>query len=79
MKIMAVGEFKTNFSSVLAEVRQGRSVAVGYGKSKKQVAVLVPYRHHRKQADRQLGALATKASFQLRPDFSLTDEELIVS
>jgi antitoxin (DNA-binding transcriptional repressor) of toxin-antitoxin stability system len=79
MKTLAVGELKTHFSSVLAELSAGHPIAVGFGKSKRKVAVLVSYRQYRKTAGRKLGLLAHRTSFRIHPDFAVSDEEFLRS
>jgi antitoxin (DNA-binding transcriptional repressor) of toxin-antitoxin stability system len=79
MKTLAVGELKTNFSSVLAEISAGHPVAVGFGKTKRKVAVLVSYRQYRKTTGRKLGLLAKRATCHIHPDFATSDEELLLS
>ena len=79
MKTLAVGDFKTRFSAVLAEMKEGHSVAVGFGKSKRKIAVLMPYRQYRKSAGRSLGILKGRASCRVHADFSLSDEDLLSS
>ena len=79
MKTLAVGELKSQFSAVLAEMQEGHAVAVGFGKSKRRVAVLIPYGQYRKTAGRHLGLLEGRASFRMREDFSLSDEDLLLS
>ena len=76
MKTMAVGEFKTHFSQILDEVRHGKKVGILYGKAKKPVAMLVPYRTEKK-AKREIGILDGKATIQFRDDFAMTTEELL--
>lgn len=76
MKTMTVGEFKTHFSEVLEEVKQGMKVAVTYGKSREIVGYFVP-----KSAEtlkkRKLGILKGKATIVFKPDFKMTEEELL--
>ncbi len=79
MKTMAVGELKTHFSSVLEEIKAGHTIAVGYGKSQRKIAMLVPYPRFRKQAVRKLGILADHGSCRFQKDFSLSDEEFVTS
>jgi antitoxin (DNA-binding transcriptional repressor) of toxin-antitoxin stability system len=76
---MAVGELKSRFSSVLEEIKAGHSIAVGYGKSHRRIAVLVPYSAFRKGASRKLGILASRGSCRTAVDFRLSDEELLRS
>lgn len=78
MQQLTVGEFKSKFSKVLEKVLQGESVSITYGKSKKKVAALVPYKHLKK-AKFKLGLLEGKASFKIHPDFKITDEEFLKS
>jgi prevent-host-death family protein len=43
MKTFTVGEFKTDFSEIIARVRAGEEIIISYGKKKEKVAVLIPY------------------------------------
>ncbi len=79
MKTLAVGEFKTHFSAVLSEIETGGPVAVGFGKSKRKVAVLVSYRQHCQSAVRKLGLLKGQASYRVHGDFALSDEDMLRS
>lgn len=75
---LTVGQFKSKFSQVLEKVRMGESVGITYGKSKKQVAALIPYRKIGSKKIK-LGILEGKASFKIHPDFKMTDEEFLQS
>lgn len=79
MKTLAVGELKSQFSAVLAEMKDGHPVAVGFGKSKRKVAVLVPYRQYRKTAGRTLGVFKGRTTCKVHADFSLSDEDVLQS
>jgi len=79
MKTMAVGELKARFSEVLEEVRRGHSVAVGFGKQKKKVAVLIPYEEYQKTTKRRLGVMESRGTYRVRKDFKMSDEELLSS
>jgi len=76
---MAIGEFKTHFSEVLADIKTGHSVAVSYGKARRKLAVLMPYNQYHKTPVRKLGLLESRGSYVLKKDFSLSDEELLQS
>jgi antitoxin (DNA-binding transcriptional repressor) of toxin-antitoxin stability system len=76
MKSLPVGEFKAQFSEVLELVKQGQSVGVLYGKSKKPVAKLVPM-NEPKNKKRKLGILDGKMDVVFADDFKMTEEELI--
>lgn len=79
MKTMAVGDLKAHFSEVLEEVKNGHSVAVSYGKRKTKVAVIVPYDQHEAVATRRLGVMEDRATYSVRGDFTMTDQELLSS
>lgn len=75
MKTMAVGELKTHFSEVLDNVRQGHKVGILYGRVKKPVAMIVPYKEKKKR-ERKIGILDKKAVITFKDDFEMTTEEL---
>lgn len=79
MKTLAVGELKANFSSVLDEVKSGHPVAVGYGKRKTKLAVIVPYEQYRKNNGRKIGILEKHARCRIHKDFRISDEALLSS
>ena len=76
---LTVGQFKSKFSEVLEKVLKGESIGITYGKSKKKVAALVPYKKYIKSHAIKLGILEGKASFKIKPDFKMTDEEFLKS
>jgi antitoxin (DNA-binding transcriptional repressor) of toxin-antitoxin stability system len=75
MKAMAIGEFKTHFSEVLEEVKHGNKIGILYGRTKKPVAMIVPYEE--KPVERKIGILDGKINIQFRDDFEMTTEELL--
>lgn len=79
MKTLSVGEFKTHFSKVLADVSSGISVGVSYGRKGALVAVLVPPKVALPQQGLALGLLKGTATFQRRANYKMTDEELLTS
>ena len=76
---LTVGQFKSKFSEVLEKVLQGESIGITFGKNKKKVAALVPYKKYLKQAKFKLGLLEGKASFKIHNDFKITNEEFLKS
>jgi antitoxin (DNA-binding transcriptional repressor) of toxin-antitoxin stability system len=76
MKAMAVGEVKTHFSEVLEEVKQGNKVGILYGRTKKPVAMIVPY-NEKKATKRKIGILDGKIKIKFRDDFEMTTKELL--
>ncbi|OGG20439.1 hypothetical protein A3D03_01730 [Candidatus Gottesmanbacteria bacterium RIFCSPHIGHO2_02_FULL_40_13] len=79
MNQLTVGQFKSKFSEVLAQVLQGASVGITYGKNKKKVAALVPYKKYLKHTKFTLGILKGKASFKIHNNFKMTDETFLKS
>jgi antitoxin (DNA-binding transcriptional repressor) of toxin-antitoxin stability system len=75
MKAMAVGEVKAHFSEVLKEVKNGKKVGILYGKTKKPIAMIVPYEEGKKE--RKIGILDGKIKIEFRNDFEMTSEELL--
>jgi antitoxin (DNA-binding transcriptional repressor) of toxin-antitoxin stability system len=76
MKAMPVGEVKTHFSEVLEEVKQGNRIGILYGRTKKPVAMIVPYIEE-KVSRRKIGILDGKIKIKFRDDFEMTTEELL--
>ena len=79
MKTLTVADFKTKFSDVLQSLKQGQSFTVSYGRKKTKIAVIVPYDKYTKNTTRQLGLLTPKASYRIKSDFSITDDELLMA
>lgn len=77
MQTMTVGEVKAHFSEVLDLVQKGEDVIISFGKKKEKVAVLVPFSHYQGKPRRMLGLLEGKATFTMRDDFAISDEELL--
>ena len=76
MKIMSVGEFKTNFSRALKSVQAGEEIGISYGKNKKIIARLVP-KAAEKKSKRKLGILEGRVKVKFGADFKMTEEEFL--
>lgn len=79
MQIMTVGELKAHFSDALDMVQKGEDVIISFGKKKEKIAVLVPFSNYQGKPQRRMGLLAGKATFAIREDFAMSDEELLKS
>ena len=77
MNQMTVGQFKSKFSQVLEKVLQGESIGITYGKNKKKVAAIVPFKKYLKKNSIKLGILEGKASFKIKKGFKMTEEEFL--
>lgn len=76
MKVLTVGDLKTNFSQVLKDILAGEEFAVTFGKRKEVVAYLIP-KHLRKNGKRKIGILEGKATITFKDDFKMTEEEFL--
>ncbi|MDR0722695.1 MAG: prevent-host-death protein [Treponema sp.] len=75
MKAMPVGELKTHFSEVLETVKQGNKIGILYGRTKRPVAMIVPYVEE-KVMNRKIGILDGKITIAFRDNFEINPEEL---
>lgn len=74
---MTVGEVKAHFSKALELVQQGEDIVISFGKKKEKIAVLVPFSHYERKPERKLGLLARTASFSIKDDFKISDDEFL--
>ncbi len=77
METLTIGEVKAQFSKVLDKVKKGKRIAISYGRKREKIALIVPYSEHFEKDKRQIGLLQGKASFKVRDDFKITDQELL--
>ena len=52
-------------------------MAVGYGKKKTKVAVVVSYEQYRMGENRKIGVLEGRARYRVGKNFRISDEELL--
>jgi prevent-host-death family protein len=79
MDVISVGELKTRFSEILNQVKKGQEIVISFGKQRKKVAVLIPYSQFKRRPQRKLGLLKGRASYRIRDNFKLSDEEILAS
>jgi prevent-host-death family protein len=77
MQTVQVGEFKARFSEIIEAVRAGETVVVSYGRSRKNVAALIPFDQLPAAQPRCLGILSGHARVTFAPDFEISDDELL--
>jgi len=77
MKIMTVGEFKSNFSEVINQILAGRKVVFSYGKKKKPIGMVVPYKEDGKKNRVKLGIWKGKGTVRFAKDFKMTIDEFL--
>ena len=74
MRSLPIGEFQSQLSEVITQVRAGEEVVITSGRE--NVAVIVPYSSRRAGNKIKLGLLADKKLF-IADDFKITEEESI--
>ena len=81
MQTLPVGEFKSHFSEVLEQIKEGKEFVISYGKQRKKLAALIPYKKFlkRKNARRRIGILERKAGFKISGDFKMSEQEFLQS
>lgn len=78
MKTMTAANLKAEFSSVVAELKQGREVAITYGRKKEPLATIVPQSKLTKpDYSIKLGDLSQMGWTYKMKHFEMTDEELL--
>ena len=77
MKALPVGKLKAQFSEVLEKVKSGESFGILYGKKKKPIAMIVPYKDPAEKKERKIGLLEGKVNIQFSDDFKMSEEELL--
>jgi antitoxin (DNA-binding transcriptional repressor) of toxin-antitoxin stability system len=78
MKTLSVAELKSQFSSVVTDLRNGEQVVITYGRSKKPLATIVPQSKMAKPDHSiKLGDLKEAGWTYQMKDFEMSDEELL--
>jgi len=76
MEAIAVKNIQTNFPEILKEVRNGKKVGILYDGIKTPVAMIVPYIEEIR-AERKIGILNGKVTFEVVGDGKITVEEFL--
>jgi len=77
MTTLTQKQVKENISKIFEIIKMGEDVLVTEDHNQKNIAVIVPYKKYWLKKDRPLGILKGKASFKMKDDFKITDEELL--
>ncbi|GEM_PF-225338 len=77
VKTLPVGELKAHFSEVLEKVKSGESFGILYGKKKKPIAMIVPYKDSSEKKERTIGLLEGKVNIQFSDDFKISEEDFL--
>lgn len=78
MKTLTAANLKAQFSSVVAELKQGREVAITYGRNKEPLATIVPQSKITKpNYSIELGDLKANGWSYKMTNFEISDEDLV--
>ena len=78
METTTVGDLKENFSSILKKIKNGKSITIAFGRKREKIAVIIPYSEYSKnKKPRKIGILEGKATYKIKKDFKMSDEELL--
>ncbi len=78
MKTLSVGQLKADFSAVVDDLKQGKEVAITYGRKKTPLATIIPQSKLAKpDYSIKLGDLQAKGIKMKMHNFEMTDEELL--
>lgn len=83
MKALTHNEVIDNILKILEMVQSGEEIVIKNVNTQENVAVIVPYKKYqrkdksKKKQERMLGILKGKASYKIKEDFKITDEELL--
>lgn len=78
MKTLSVAKFKSEFSSVVAELKRGQEVAITYGRNKEPLGTIIPQSKLPKPDYAiKLGDLKNKGWSYKMNDFEMSDEDLL--
>ena len=75
MKTVQVAEFKSNFSEIMDQIKNGESFKIVFGQLKKPIAIVNPIKSTSK--NRKLGILEGKAKVTFAKNWKMTEQELI--
>lgn len=77
MKTVSSLDIRQNILDILSMVQYGEDVVIQDEHNHENIAVILSYQHFRHIQHRPLGILKGKARYAIRPDFALSDEELV--
>lgn len=79
MKVVSFSHIKKNLAKIFEMVKDGEEIIVSKNKGKDKLAVILPYNKYQTEKERPLGILKGKATFKIKDDFKMTEEELLDS
>lgn len=77
MKHVTMHEISSNFINILKIVQNGEDIVITGDQGQEKLAVILPYKKYSHKNKRVLGQLKGKATYKIKEDFKITDEELL--
>lgn len=77
MKTLSQKEIQKNILKIIELVKNGEDIVIKGEQNQEKVAVIIPFKKYKEKDYRTLGILKGKASYKLKDDFEITDEELL--
>jgi len=79
MQTIQIAELKAKFSEILKHIQNEKEeYVIQYGRKHKKVAVIIPYETYAKNTPKiKLGLLKGKTNYEIKPDFEMTESELL--
>lgn len=77
MRTLTQNEVMKDIPRIWEMVKKGEEIIITSEQNQENVAVIISYEKYHKKSERPLGILKGKASYKLKEDSEITDEELI--
>ncbi len=77
MKTLTQNELIKNILKILELVKGGEEIIIKDEQNQEEVAVIISYEKYKNKQERPLGILKGKASYKIKDDFEITDQELL--
>ena len=77
MKALTQNDVINNILKILEMVKSGEEIIIKNEENQENVAVIISYKKYKNNQERPLGILKGKATYKIRDDFKITDEELL--
>lgn len=77
MKTLTYDEVRNNIFKILEIVQSGEEIVIKNEQNQEKIAIIISYEKYKSRQERPLGILKGKASYKIKGDFKITDEELL--
>lgn len=77
MKTLVKKDVQKNIFHILEMVKNGEDIIIKEEQGQESIAVIIPFKKYVEKEYRPLGILKGKASYILKDDFKITDEEFL--